>query len=110
MTAAQIAAKCGFEIAAGSGEREINGIYCGDLLSVVMGRAPADCVWVTVMGNINAIAVAVLADAGCILLSEGMQPDAAALARAEQENITVLTTPLPTFEAAHAVYQALSKQ
>ena len=36
--------------------REVKGCYCGDLLSWVMGRAKADDAWLTVMGNVNAIA------------------------------------------------------
>ena len=46
----------------GDTEREITGCYIGDLLSWVMGRAPEDSAWLTVMGNINSIAVATLAD------------------------------------------------
>ena len=34
-------------------EREITKCFCCDLLSVAMGRAPAGCAWVTVMGNMN---------------------------------------------------------
>ena len=34
-------------------DREITDCYIGDLLSWVMGRAPADSAWLTVMGNIN---------------------------------------------------------
>ena len=44
----------------GDTEREITGCYIGDLLSWVMGRAPEDSAWLTVMGNINSIAVATL--------------------------------------------------
>ena len=52
MTGKELAAACGFTLACGTGEREIEGgIYCCDLLSIVMGRAPADGLWVTVMGN-----------------------------------------------------------
>ncbi|MFR2562750.1 MAG: [Fe-Fe] hydrogenase large subunit C-terminal domain-containing protein [Anaeromassilibacillus sp.] len=43
--------------------REVTGGYTGDLLSWVMARLPADAVWFTVMGTVNAIAVASLADA-----------------------------------------------
>ena len=46
----------------GDGERKIGKVFCCDLLSIAMGRAPADCAWVTVMGNVNTIAVATLAD------------------------------------------------
>ncbi len=105
MTVAQAAQTLGFEIACpGEGlEREISGVYCCDLLSLVMGRAPAGCLWVTVMGNLNAIAVAVLADAACIVLAEGMPLDEAAAAKAQAQGVTVLRTPLPVFAAAKGV-------
>jgi len=110
MTGKELAAACGFEIACGDGEREIGGgIYCCDLLSIVMGRAPADGLWVTVMGNLNSIAVAVLTDTACILLAEGMALDVDARARGEQQGVTVLTTSLPVYEAARAAAKALGK-
>ena len=46
------------------GDREVQGVYIGDLLSWVMGRAQADNVWLTIMSNLNIVAVATLADAG----------------------------------------------
>ena len=54
--------------------REVKGCYCGDLLSWVMGRAKADDAWLTVMGNVNAIAVASLADTAGIILVEDAVP------------------------------------
>ena len=48
----------------GDMDREITGGYCGDLLSWVMGRAKADDAWITIMTNINFVAVASLADTG----------------------------------------------
>ncbi len=81
-------------------EREITGGYCGDLLSWVMGRAPADCLWITVMGNVNAVAVAVLADVTAIVLAEDSPLDDAARERAEQQGVTILRSPLPAFALA----------
>ena len=52
--------------------REISTVFCCDLLSIAMGRAPAGCAWVTVMGNMNTLAVAALADAACIIMAEGV--------------------------------------
>ena len=43
-------------------ERELSGVYIGDLLSWVMGRAGEDNAWITIMSNSNIIAVATLAD------------------------------------------------
>lgn len=108
MTVAELAASCGFDIACGEGDREVTGgIYCCDLLSIVMGRAPADCAWVTVMGNLNSIAVAVLADTACIVLAEGMALDDDAKARGIQQDVTVLKTSLPVYEASAAIAGAL---
>ncbi|HWT76522.1 MAG TPA: hypothetical protein VN258_17635 [Mobilitalea sp.] len=88
-------------------DREILVPYCCDLLSIAMGRMPADSAWVTVMGNINTLAVATLADASCIILAEGSKLDEPALNKAKEQGITVLETELPIFEAALIVYQKL---
>ena len=108
MTVAELSKQTGFALVCGDGDREAQGVYCGDLLSIVMGRAPADCAWVTMMGNINSVAVAVLADVACIVVAENMPLDADAQARAEGMEIPVLRTPLPVFEAAVALAKALN--
>ena len=48
------------------GDRDIDGVYIGDLLSWVMGRAQMDNAWITIMSNVNVIAVASLADGFCV--------------------------------------------
>lgn len=90
--------------------REITTVFCCDLLSIAMGRAPAGCVWVTVMGNINTLAVASLADASCIIMAEGAQLDEMAVKKANGQGITVMGTELPIFEAALNIYRKLPKQ
>ena len=81
--------------------------FCCDLLSIVMGRAPAGCVWVTVMGNLTPLAVAALTDAACVILAEGAALDEAAVKRAAVEGITVLRTEEPVFDAALRISQLL---
>ena len=76
----------------GDDDREITGGYCGDLLSWVMGRAQSGDCWFTVMGNINAIAVSVLADCACIVLCENATLDDDAKARAEMQGVCVLSS------------------
>lgn len=73
-------------------EREVTDCYIGDLLSWVMGRAPEDSVWLTVMGNINSIAVATLADVSCIILVENAALDAEAKNKAEMHGVTILSS------------------
>lgn len=79
-------------------ERTINGVYCCDLLSIVMGRAKSDDAWITVMGNMNSVAVAVLSDVACIILSEGIPMDKEGLFKAQAQNICILSSELPTYE------------
>ena len=88
--------------------REITGIFCCDLLSVAMGRAPSMSAWVTVMGNMNTLAVAALADAACIIMAEGAVLDEAAMKKAKDQEITVMGTELPIFDAALKIHERLS--
>ncbi len=81
-------------------DREVKDCYIGDLLSWVMGRAPADSAWLTVMGNINSIAVATLADVSCIILVEKAALDDNARQKAELHDVTILTTDEPAYPLA----------
>ncbi len=102
MTTVEFANKHGFNILnLGDGKkRQIEGVYCCDLLSIVMGRAKMNDAWITVMGNVNSIAVAVLSDVTCIILSEGMTLDTNGMAKAREQNICVISSELPTYEIA----------
>lgn len=84
-------------------QREIDGAYCGDLLSWVMGRARGGNVWITIMSNVNILAVASLADVSCILLAEGVMPDEAVLETAKQKGINILASTKTSFELAAAI-------
>lgn len=79
------------------GDREIKGGYAGDLLSWVMGRASEGDAWITIMSNVNIVAVCTLADPACIILSENVQPDEQAVERAVEQGVNILTTELDTF-------------
>ncbi len=87
--------------------REVTDCYIGDLLSWVMGRAPGDSAWLTVMGNINSIAVATLADVSCIVLVENAALDAAAKAKAEMHDVTILQSEENSYRLAVAVSRLL---
>lgn len=97
----ELCEKLGWQLAHGDGETEITGgIYCGDLLSIVMGRAPAGSLWITVMGNVNAMAVATLADVAAVVVAENMPLDDEGRAGADKGNVSVARTEKPVFEAA----------
>lgn len=87
--------------------RTVTGGYCGDLLSWVMGRAPAGSAWFSVMGNVNAIAVCVLADLPCLILCENAPLEEAARVRAAAENVTVLCSADSSYTLAAALGKLL---
>ena len=88
-------------------DREIRDVFCCDLLSVVLGKGKEDAAWVTVMGNVNALAVLSLTDMACLVLAEGAVMDENGLARAREEGITILGTEEPIFTAACRIHEAL---
>lgn len=79
------------------GDREVTGGYAGDLLSWVMGRAKAGDAWITIMSNVNVVAVATLADPACIILSEGVEPEAGVTNKAQSVGVNVLSSKKDTF-------------
>lgn len=82
------------------GDRVVNGVYIGDLLSWVMSSCNADNIWITIMSNINVIAVASLTDASCVVLAEGVTLDEDVIKEAEKKGVNVLSTDKSSYEAA----------
>lgn len=101
---------CSAEDGASSMDAEVTGCYCCDLLSRAMAGMPKGSAWITVIGNGNAVAVAVLTGASCILLAEGVKPDRAASERAKQKGIAILKSDRTAYELAVAVHDALSDE
>ena len=89
------------------GDREVTGVYIGDLLSWVMGRTTSGDAWITIMSNRNIAAVATLADTACIILAEGVQPDEGVAELAEQKGINLLLSSVSAYETALRLRDAL---
>lgn len=110
MTVKELIEKTGFSViheAGDAGENEITKAYCCDLLSVAMSRVPGGAAWVTVMSNLNTLAVASLTEAACVIIAEGAAIDEPVREKAKQQDITLLSTELPVFDAALKVYHEL---
>ncbi len=89
------------------GDREVGGVYIGDLLSWVMGRAKNDDAWITIMSNQNIVAVATLADTATVILAEGVTPDDGVAALAEQKGVNILLSDLAAYETAVKIRDCL---
>lgn len=89
------------------GEREVTSCYIGDLLSWVMGRAKADSAWITIMSNVNVLAVATLADTSVVILAEGVMPDDEFIGIAKAKGVNLFVSSLPAYESAIALSKLL---
>ncbi len=109
MTVRELAETCGWTLLAGGEgcDGQVDGCYIGDLLSWVMARAQSGNVWLTVMGNVNAIAVATLTDVSAIVLAENAALDSEAAQRAEMQGIPVYTCAENLYDTAVRVYETL---
>lgn len=96
----------GFTVAVEGASCAITSVWCGDLLSWAMGRAPQGSAWCTVMGNVNAVAVASLADVAVLVLCEGAVLDDDARLRASQQGINIVLTGQSSFQAGVAIAKA----
>ena len=108
MNAEKLCEKCGFDILAiPDPDKEIDGAYVGDLLSWVMGKANSGNAWITIMSNVNIVAVATLADVGCIILSEGVKPEDDIIKLANAKGVNLFSTAMSSYEAAISVAEAI---
>lgn len=78
----------------------IEGVYIGDLLSIVMSKAKANFVWITIQTHINTIAVAELLDLSCIIVVEGMEVENEIIEKAKELSIPIFKTNESAYEIA----------
>ena len=95
--------------AQGDPTAEIQNAYTSDLLSDVMGNAPANSVLITVQGHKNTVAVANLVGMPAIILCNGRSVPQDMQESAEQENVALYTTKYDQFTASYKIAQALGK-
>ena len=108
MTVDQLAKECNLKaVVLADGSREVEGVYIGDLLSWVMGRAQSGDAWITIMSNINIVAVAALADTACIILAESVSVDEQVITVAKEKGINILCSDNPAYEIATALSKVL---
>lgn len=88
-------------------DREVTGCYIGDLLSHVMGKVQPDDLWITIMNNINIVAVASLCDVAAILICEGVSAPAEVLEKADSQDVVILKSELSAYELAGKIRDIL---
>lgn len=81
------------------------GGYSSDLLSCVMAGAKKGYLWTTLQAHLNIVAVAALNEVAAILITENAQPDAASIAKANQQGVILLSTTQSTYEINGKLWQ-----
>lgn len=81
-----------------SPDNEISGAYAGDLLSWVMGRAQEGNIWVTIMTNINVVAVASLFGASAVVVCDGCEISDDIIETANSKFVNIYRSQKPLFE------------
>lgn len=102
MKVSELKEKLNLEYASGfdAPDKDVAGCYIGDLLSLAMAKVEENNVWITIQTNINVVAVASLKEAGCVIIADGFTIDEAVKAKADDEDIIILTSQDSAYEIA----------
>jgi predicted transcriptional regulator len=84
----------------------VTGAYCGDMLSDVMANAARGNVWITIQIHMNIVPVAVMKELAAIIVANGKRPEPNVLAKARQEGVPMLGSPLSSFQIACRLHEA----
>jgi hypothetical protein len=74
------------------------GGYTSDLLSCVMAGAKSNYLWITLQAHLNIVAVAALLEVAAIIITEDAKPEAATIAKANEQGVILLSTPQPIYQ------------
>ncbi|MBO8166205.1 MAG: iron-sulfur binding hydrogenase [Thermotogae bacterium] len=107
MLLSELINKCGFDVVTANDlNKEIKDGYVGDLLSDVMGNAPAESIWLTVQSHVNILAVATITGVKAILLCNGLSYEEETIEKAKENGITLLATEKSSFKACMSLFEA----
>ncbi|HEX3029126.1 MAG TPA: AraC family transcriptional regulator [Clostridia bacterium] len=90
--------------------KDVTGVYVGDLLSWVMSHAEKGNAWITVLTNLNTVAVAVLTEVACIIIPERIDADEQTVIRAQKEGVVILGSQMTAYEICCSAYNLLKQE
>lgn len=107
MKLSEIADRLSLKVAAAGGSlgREITNGYASDLLSDVIANAKEGDVWITLQTHPNIVAVATMKNLSGIIVVNSRVPEKDTIEKAEQENIPVMVSSLPTFDLVGELHE-----
>jgi len=93
-------------ITEGGNQREVRGCFACDGMSFAMANGFSGMAWITHRADLNALAVAVMKGAACMIFPAGIRPEEEVIRRAEAENMPLILSEKPAFELAGLLYEA----
>ena len=105
MTVNEVCERLALTHVCGDTSRSWDGVYVGDLLSRCMSHVEADNLWITIMANVNVIAVATLTDPAAIILAEDVEPSEDVIEAAKENDITLLRSALTAYELCVRIHE-----
>lgn len=85
---------------------EIRGGFMSDIMSRAMAEGFSGMAWITHRADMNALAVAVMKGAVCMVFPEGIAPEEIVVRKAAEEKMTLLLSEETAFTLAGKLYAA----
>ena len=105
-TVGELCAELGWTLLCGDPESPVAGAYACDMLSWAMARTRAGVAWITILNSLNVIAVAHLAEVGCVVVAENAVMAAEVLERAREKGVVVVSAPVDACRAVLSLHAA----
>ena len=87
---------------------EFSGVYAGDLLSRAMSHAGEGNLWITIINNINVIAVASLTEVAAVIFAEGVEASEEMISAAQNKRVTLLSSDLTVYQICCLIGETVS--
>jgi len=100
LTVFELSNELGLKKLSGDTDRNVASCYVSDLLSRVLGGCQSGDVWITVQSSLNMVAVAMMTDASCVILPEGLTAADSVIEKADDEGLIIYTSAETAYDLA----------
>jgi len=107
MTVKQLGKELELNVLSEGEDTDINSCYISDLLSRVLGGCKSGDVWITVQTSKNMVAVAIMVEAACVILPEGLTAPDDIIDTAKEEGLTLFSSKDTAYELAKKISKCL---
>ena len=105
MTTKELVEKVHFKPLSEFENREVSGVFVSDMISDVMAGAKSGNLWLTIQTHKSIVPAANLVDVSAVVITSGKHVPQETVDLASKYDITILSTPLATFELIGRLYE-----